>query len=663
MSIKSDFPLPLVPAGDLSDVGLVDISTKPTIIENKVGTDKLTTSIWSGFQSACVTYSIGAAATSFLGLNPNLNWMPLCVTSGIVSAYKNYYRKAEALNNQLDSLKNKPFNLITNLKKSVECLTDRSFTLIDLTSKLTDSVLAGWNAFSTSFTTACIGNYFFRFSNPVQDTIGNTCALVGLGAFSINFLKKSPEDLTHKPESRIQTAIKSIFKGFVDSSNILLSTSLLTAFFNANSSLDFGIAIFPLSASIFLNSTSWNIFQLRKQEPNQEQPTSSFLGRLRANIGSIGSIVGSAALTAAVPPGLAMTVYEVFHRNPISLDNIRIFAAAISSILGLSSVIENYYSSRQEIKPELRIRKRFFDSLWGATKTYCAVLLSGILAAELGVFSRFGFPHRYNQNTANAIFISSAVLGTVQALASTFQNQLREKNTGILSGIYQKWQSVSKVKKIGVALASITALGVIYLGGISNTYKFGSEKYGLVSQPIKSMYNQIAYNENSEQVNIGLGEYIAGFSDKEEMERLADLTKIVTCSDDDFNCQERRLEDFSCAQILQTCHLKATDLKAHKSVFKNKSLKFHPDKNKNEKDLSGSAFQALSYVNGLMKEQGQCSGQDDFGCEINNEIISLNRKLQVPTYLLKKLLGLESICTYQIEGNSFTKSLEDCKGL
>lgn len=142
------------------------------------------------------------------------------------------------------------------------------------------------------------------------------------------------------------------------------------------------------------------------------------------------------------------------------------------------------------------------------------------------------------------------------------------------------------------------------------------------------------------------------------------MSKTVLClNDKDEDCQERTLEDFSCAQILQTCHLDGDSLEDHKKVYREKFKKFHPDIYPGKRELAEQASQALGRAKVLMKEEKGCFGQDEFGCEINENIISLTRTLRKPNRYLENLLGLSSFCTYDLNGNLFVKPIDACKNL
>lgn len=459
------------PSQIAQDVKVEDTPSKP--VELKANTNAFARSIWTGFQSACISYTLGSVCNSFLRPYSSINWVPLSILLGSGFAFREYARLGN-LNSQVDKLKDESF------KPGTEIQTSTGSNSLDWLkksgSRLGNAAWAGWRAASASYLTAGLAGNFFGFG-PSQFIL-NACALIGTGTGISNLIRKQPENLTHKPEGRVQTAVKSVFKGFVDSATLLISGMNLVKLLNCHgaSRCQRELGFLTASASIaiwgaymLIDGMKWAI------ENKAEFDSMSSLNRFKCWCRS----AGKGVLVAAVPIGVYLTTNVA---NPLLNEK---FLVSILATLGLSSAIETYYSRRNEIKPELSARKRFLETLPGAVKTYSFVLGSGLFAIE-----RLHF----NLLQPDSIFILSAALGTAQAVASFF-NFAPEK---VLSKAYQKWKSISRVKKLGLAMTSIAALGVMYLGGPSKTYEFGNDKYEQVAKSISKMYYQLAYDNKSD---------------------------------------------------------------------------------------------------------------------------------------------------------------------
>lgn len=658
-------------------------SSKPVGKELKAGGNTLLDSIWTGIKGGCVTYTATAVAGHFLRLNPNVKWAPLCLGIGIGTAGLSYYLNRNS-NYQYDSQKGgfSQSNIQLDSQK-VEALKtgiqrrEVSERVSNSVFKLANSVWAGWRAGSTAFLTAGLAHDILGFRGMSIDSMQGACGLIGIAGALKNYFQT--ENLNPKREGRIKTAVKSIFQGFADGSSILLAGVALGQLFNCRRhysplckngdlfNVSSGIALFVASLLSDFSSASKKAADQKKEEPT------SYFNRLKG----VGKILGNAALSVAVPYCVGFAFTDFRANDPFLNETIIVVTSAV---LALSSAIENYYSSQYEVKPEQRIRKRFIKILPGAFKTYAGVFAAGVAAT--------GSKSVPTKSTLDTIFTLSIFAGVAQATISFFNNSQGVDVQSVLSKIYQKWKSTSKVKKLGLAFTSLAALSVWYLGGPQETYKFGNRQYEQTAQSVSKMYHALAFNEKSDQVDITMGKFIAGFSPKDEMERLADMATSVVCSDDDDDCQPRELSDFSCAQILQTCHLNATNIRAHKKVATGKMLAFHPDKHPGMEGLAANATKALSRAFELMRNNTQvfrddieqdedpiesdeistfsnpkvCSGQDEPGCKINERILSFNRKLRTPTYLLEKL-GAKPSCTFYLDDNAFERSLDDCSDL
>ncbi|MCH9631943.1 MAG: hypothetical protein S4CHLAM6_02650 [Chlamydiae bacterium] len=666
-TIRSDFSF-LADNGlkpDIVDpVGLEDTSSKPAIESTIIiDTARLASSAWAGWQGACTSFVTAACVlklccSSFFGYEEEKLVGTLALGYGIVravGAYNNYIRP-ENVDYQPDSLKEESSKPTTEKKTGIDWK--------ESIGRLTDSAWVGLRTSCSVGLVAALVSNFFRFE--VSPILPLLCGGLGIKAGLANFAHKRPENLTEQlSESRIQTAVKSVFKGFVDGSTLLIPGLFLLQklqqcqgypplSYQANSCIRNAVELTYVSAAVFaVGSLVSNILNRSQQESAPGQPVSK-LGRLK----NVCQIIGSAALSATAPIGVLIPSIFTIDSSGVGASTLPLFVG-ISSIAGLAGALESYYSNRKGINPELRIRKRFLDAFSGAWKTYSVATMALLFGSNI---SKFPLPSFSEAQKQQLLVTSAAILGVAQGAWSFFQKPRDPSEDGVLSTIYQKWKRASKVKKLGIALTSLAALSVVYLGGPHKAYEFGSDQCRAVNEVALKAYQVLAYNEKSIQSTYG--EFLNGLPSKElEMDRLAKLATTVACHDeDDIECQEQKLEDFSCAQILQTCHLDAMAIRDHKKVYRAKAQKIHPDKNPNEAELSELASQALSYAYNQIRETKKCSGQDEEGCTL--PLTQLTRTLRAPKMLFKKLFGLNSsTCTYTMNGKATEMPLEACQGL
>lgn len=151
----------------------------------------------------------------------------------------------------------------------------------------------------------------------------------------------------------------------------------------------------------------------------------------------------------------------------------------------------------------------------------------------------------------------------------------------------------------------------------------------------------------SETTTKKVSEWIASFSDREEAERLITLGNYPN---DEYP---------SCAEILQTCHLKPSD-PGHHAAYLSKMLKFHPDVSKQDYDVAHKASIVLGSI--AIDSRHHCSGQNSWGCQQNNYDVTVHQELITPHWMYAKVMSAEAECFISIDDSISAKaSLEACK--
>ncbi len=208
----------------------------------------------------------------------------------------------------------------------------------------------------------------------------------------------------------------------------------------------------------------------------------------------------------------------------------------------------------------------------------------------------------------------------------------------------ERWNRMPKTKRrriIAVSTLALAALGIFYMGPSKI-----AEKISNAAQGLSDLHQKLAYTTQTKTQTKQVREWIAGFTDQEEMKRLAALPLPVENSD---------VVAATCAEILNTCDIPEKEVSVHKKVYHKKSLKFGPDKNPTMKDVANKAQAVLNYAQELIKKEGTCGGGEDACSDI-----SATWTLREPNWLYKQL-GAESDCQIVFEGGDPEKrSPADC---
>jgi hypothetical protein len=219
----------------------------------------------------------------------------------------------------------------------------------------------------------------------------------------------------------------------------------------------------------------------------------------------------------------------------------------------------------------------------------------------------------------------------------------------------ERWNGMSKTKRrrmIAVSTFALAALGLLYVGQKKSKI---IEKISDAAQGVSDLHEKLAYTTKTKTESKTVREWIDGYTDQEEMKRLAalPLTDFYCAPTAPDNCRD--VIAATCAEILNTCDIPEDDVKAHKKVYLKKSLKFGADKNPTMKVVANKAQAALNYAQELMKKERICGGGED-ACFNLAAIWTLRE----PNWLYKKL-GVESDCQIVFEGGDPEKhSPEDC---
>lgn len=220
------------------------------------------------------------------------------------------------------------------------------------------------------------------------------------------------------------------------------------------------------------------------------------------------------------------------------------------------------------------------------------------------------------------------------------ESNLSRIGKSAFKSMVNRWKGMSKMKKGGILTASLTVslIGLVtFFGGPTATAK-----------TIGDQFKEIVYTTSTK--NTTVYEWIKSQSDIEEATRLASLSQK-----NEFGAFKK----VSCAEILQTCHLDKKD-PGHKKAYKEKMLKFHPDKFA-DKDLANKASMALNQIRSVSRSEGECPGRYEFGCLKGRKEVKIRKTLVTPHWLYGKLMRIEPTCTiHREEGDPIQTSLDDC---
>lgn len=541
-----------------------------------------------------------------------------------------------------------------------------SFSKVKTADQLIESVKVGWKASNAIFWPSAIIAVMLNAPEDYWLKIISASACLGGIVFAAKDFTREPS-LDHNviSTSKIKTMAKSALQGITDGLTVL-GTALGVAslvndkycHYDKSCNLRYSLGL----ASLIIAGVGQTIYSYlcRAEQKTTQAQTITKPNRLSNLVKSIGEGV----LTATTLMSSFLTVNLALDRN---IHNLEIVVISSSLITAIASSIERYYfNSSNAPVSQKTFRKKFMQSLTAGWKAYgCAMLIGAIAhdifrlqldlslfltaATSLGIGYGIGtFNKIPTANDADVTVIDITKQEKIPPSPSLASRTFKIIRTGI-SSVYQKWKTTSKLKKSGIifaSLAAITTLGILYLGP-ENVYNTGKEKY-----------NQYAFTETTKSTTKTLGEWIQGYSDHEEMTRLASLTQ-----DNDF----RKFEDVSCAEILQTCNLAKDATSDHKKIYRDKALKFHPDKYKNNhdlKELTEKATMALNRAQALIKENKECAGQDDDGCLSNEIEHTITRILKQPHWLAEKIMGETATCFMQVDDQELLPtSLDICNDM
>lgn len=446
-----------------------------------------------------------------------------------------------------------------------------------------------------------------------------------------------------KPEpTKAQTLAGSSLYGLAFGASVLSTWKTIEML--SNSSYKFKDAAFFLAAG---SSLALGINRSAKSFVENKRVSKTIPARLLGIAGSISKIFPPIIATV----GMFMTA-DVLHALKVSQNlDVVITTSAIAAIV--SGIDHYYFHEAKNDDPNKKIRNKLIVSLQAGFERYAIGFAGSVALAAL-------FGKNINQYLARPYMTFAALAGTRFAIRNFLKNEPINSGTDAnnnnatspkidikltLSKLSQKWRSLSKVKKSGViftALSALTALGIQQIG-IENIQ-------AAAQAAAKVLYDKSAFKiKTLPPVTKSLNGWVADYSDSEELNRLASLTVPN---------EQRDLEDFplTCAEILQTCDLDAESMKEHKDVYKKKFKKFHPDKYPNPtrnpeiKKLAEQASQALSMAQDFMKKEGVCSGKDDWGCQIGEQEITMQKILKKPYWWSEKFMKEKETCTL-VTGN------------
>ena len=305
------------------------------------------------------------------------------------------------------------------------------------------------------------------------------------------------------------------------------------------------------------------------------------------------------------------------------------------------------------------------ESVHAAWEVYglsCILGLAGIIAYQ-------DMTRTYDLDAMYGVIGASAVLGIDRGVIR-YQNLSREAGAPSRT-ISEEWNALSKTKKkciVAAALTSLTALGVLFVGPDKV-----AKKINIMAQTFSDtagkLFNEMAYTTKKKIETKTMLKWIEGYTLQEEMERLAGLPA-----------------DASCAEILLTCDREPAEVAKHKKAYRAKSLLLHPDKIsedlKKNTDLTNKASSTLNRATDFLRgTQGrcpkpdddecdeserigaipaECPGQEEIGCLVMDEKITIEKRLTEPTWLFGKF-GFQAECLIDSDGLTHRVSLDQCK--
>lgn len=477
--------------------------------------------------------------------------------------------------------------------------------------KLAESFGLAWKAYGLSLLAIR-----FYSNRPSFLTTAYTSAGIGIGLAVEHFFRKPSAASDKPPMDQAKALACSIAQGIAVGAATLASIGTLEIVEEEKDN-------YHLLAALPIGQMIHSYLRRSEEDLAQEKPTSKW-NRLSNTIKS----VAEGALTFAASIGIAKSIHSEGRSDPVH------FLITPIILSGIISAVDSYLVNTKK-DPLL---KKTLDNLTDALK----FKLKGYGATYLGLTATQDFSG-FNKSE---ILIASTLVGSLVANPTLRKSITSSTSSAIdtvgeaFSKIPQKWREASTTKKVGVVATSLAALAGL----------------GVLCAGPEKVYDSLVYSSKTETTNKTIGEWIKGYSDLNEMTRLAGLTE---------NINGRSLEkDVFCAQILQTCDIAPEDPFQHKMAWHQKAKKFHPDhyQEPDKKKIAQEAFKALNKASGLMKEKGICSGQDEIGCTINDKERKVTFTLKEPRWIFQKVMEAECLLAVDDE-ESVKTSLDDCKHL
>jgi len=361
---------------------------------------------------------------------------------------------------------------------------------------------------------------------------------------------------------------------------------------------------------------------------------------------SIGSgLVTSGAILSA---GITVLAAIEFSGGRVN-DELAVAFVAYAALGGLVSALSKYSALSREPLPPPRqnvsnppVQKR--GTLTKVARSLSAGLIGYTASLTLGLIGA-GYIESQCRCLRDRhlvfLFGASALIGVARAIKE-YRAQ-GQSPVGSKTGdapppsptLADKWRSLSPTGKKQIlccSLLGLTALGILYAGPSNVANKMTALWKGACD-----FHDKMAYSTQHKVVGKTKKEWVEGYSDLEEMQRLASLP-----------------QDAFCAEILFTCHLDEND-SGHKKASNEKLLKFHPDKCKTSDctenpELVTQAAAAIGRAKEIMRGQkGACPGKDQEGCFDYDEYIEINKTLRKPNWLYG-MLGVEPKCLLSSDG-------------